>query len=99
MIGRASSSSSISRIVAIGRDPLLVRCRTFFAQGMNVLILIYTNATSLKPANAPCAAVRSSRPMSSNTQDRLAENRLLALLPAAELEHFRRHAEVVPLRQ
>lgn len=36
--------------------------------------------------------------MSSNTQDRLAENRLLALLPAAELESLRRHAEVVSLR-
>jgi CRP-like cAMP-binding protein len=36
--------------------------------------------------------------MSSNTQDRLAENRLLALLPAAELETLRRHAEVVSLR-
>src|SRR5829696_8244222 len=36
--------------------------------------------------------------MSSNTQDRLAENRLLALLPAAELDALRRHAEVVPLR-
>jgi CRP-like cAMP-binding protein len=36
--------------------------------------------------------------MSSNTQDRLAGNRLLALLPAQELEHLRRHAEVVPLR-
>ena len=37
--------------------------------------------------------------MSSNTQDRLAENRLLALLPAAELEQVWRHAEVVALRQ
>lgn len=36
--------------------------------------------------------------MSSNMQDRLAENRLLALLPAAELETVRRHAEVVTLR-
>jgi CRP-like cAMP-binding protein len=36
--------------------------------------------------------------MSSNTQDRLAENRLLALLPAAELDTLRRHAEVVKLR-
>jgi CRP-like cAMP-binding protein len=36
--------------------------------------------------------------MSSNTQDRLAENRLLALLPAAEVEALRRHAEVVSLR-
>lgn len=37
--------------------------------------------------------------MSSNTQDRLAENRLLALLPAAELETLRHCAEVVPLRR
>jgi CRP-like cAMP-binding protein len=36
--------------------------------------------------------------MSSNVQDRLAENRLLALLPAAELDTLRRHAEVVSLR-
>jgi CRP-like cAMP-binding protein len=36
--------------------------------------------------------------MSSNTQDRLAENRLLALLPAAELETLWRQAEVVSLR-
>ena len=36
--------------------------------------------------------------MSSNTQDRLRENRLLALLPAAELDTLRRHAEVVKLR-
>jgi CRP-like cAMP-binding protein len=36
--------------------------------------------------------------MSSNTQDRPAENRLLALLPAAELDTLRRHAEVVSLR-
>lgn len=36
--------------------------------------------------------------MSSDMQDRLAENRLLALLPAAELETLRRHAEVVALR-
>ena len=36
--------------------------------------------------------------MSSNRQDRLAENRLLALLPAAELDALRRHAEIVPLR-
>ncbi len=36
--------------------------------------------------------------MSSDTQDRLAENRLVALLPAAELETLRRHAEVVSLR-
>jgi CRP-like cAMP-binding protein len=36
--------------------------------------------------------------MSSNTPDRLAENRLLTLLPSAELEHLRREAEVVSLR-
>jgi CRP-like cAMP-binding protein len=36
--------------------------------------------------------------MSSTTQDRLAENRLLALLPAAELETLRSQAEVVSLR-
>lgn len=36
--------------------------------------------------------------MSSNTQDRLAENRLLALLPASDLDTLRRHAEVVSLR-
>ena len=36
--------------------------------------------------------------MSSDAKDRLAENRLLALLPAAELERLRRHAEVVSLR-
>jgi CRP-like cAMP-binding protein len=36
--------------------------------------------------------------MSSDTQDRLAKNRLLALLPAAELETLRRHAEVLTLR-
>ena len=36
--------------------------------------------------------------MSSNPQDRLAENRLLALLPAAELAHLRGRAEVVKLR-
>ena len=36
--------------------------------------------------------------MSSDTQDRLSENRLLALLPAAELDTLRRHAEVVKLR-
>jgi CRP-like cAMP-binding protein len=36
--------------------------------------------------------------MSTDLQDRLAENRLLALLPAAELDTLRRHAEVVPLR-
>jgi CRP-like cAMP-binding protein len=36
--------------------------------------------------------------MSSTMQDRLAENRLLALLPAGELEPLRRHAEVVSLR-
>ncbi|HEX8147512.1 MAG TPA: Crp/Fnr family transcriptional regulator [Pyrinomonadaceae bacterium] len=36
--------------------------------------------------------------MSSTTQDRLAENRLLASLPAAELDTLRRHAEVVTLR-
>jgi CRP-like cAMP-binding protein len=36
--------------------------------------------------------------MSSNRQDRLAENRLLALLPAAELDVLRRHAEIVTLR-
>ena len=36
--------------------------------------------------------------MSSNTQDRLRENRLLALLPAAELDALRGRAEVVSLR-
>src|SRR5215204_4135391 len=36
--------------------------------------------------------------MSTTTQDRLAENRLLALLPAADLETLRRQTEVVPLR-
>jgi CRP-like cAMP-binding protein len=36
--------------------------------------------------------------MSSDTLDRFAENRLLALLPAAESEALRRRAEVVPLR-
>jgi CRP-like cAMP-binding protein len=36
--------------------------------------------------------------MSSNATDRLAENRLLTLLPPAELEDLRRQAEVVPLR-
>jgi CRP-like cAMP-binding protein len=36
--------------------------------------------------------------MSSNTQDRLVENRLLALLPADELDALRRHADFVPLR-
>ncbi len=36
--------------------------------------------------------------MSTNISDRLAENRLLKLLPAAELEDLRRQAEVVPLR-
>ncbi len=36
--------------------------------------------------------------MSTNTQDRLAENRLLALLPVSNLETLRRHAEVVSLR-
>jgi CRP-like cAMP-binding protein len=36
--------------------------------------------------------------MSSNAQDRLDENRLLALLPAAELDALRRRAEVVSLR-
>jgi CRP-like cAMP-binding protein len=36
--------------------------------------------------------------MSSNTRDRLAENRLLALLPAGELEQLRRNCEVVSLR-
>jgi CRP-like cAMP-binding protein len=36
--------------------------------------------------------------MSSETQERLAGNRLLALLPAAELDTLRRHAEVVSLR-
>ena len=36
--------------------------------------------------------------MSSDRQDRLAENRLLALLPAAELEALRCHAEVVAMR-
>jgi CRP-like cAMP-binding protein len=36
--------------------------------------------------------------MSSDTQERPAENRLLALLPAAGLEALRRHAEVVSLR-
>ncbi|HEX8285234.1 MAG TPA: Crp/Fnr family transcriptional regulator [Pyrinomonadaceae bacterium] len=36
--------------------------------------------------------------MSSNTRERLAENRLLALLPADELDALCRHAEVVSLR-
>jgi len=36
--------------------------------------------------------------MSSDTQERLAGNRLLSLLPAAELERLRPHAEVVSLR-
>ena len=36
--------------------------------------------------------------MSSVMHDRLVENRLLALLPAAELETLRRHVEVVALR-
>ncbi len=36
--------------------------------------------------------------MSTNTQERLVENRLLALLPAPDLDTLRRHAEVVPLR-
>ena len=36
--------------------------------------------------------------MSTNSQDRLAENRLLALLPAAELDALRGRAEVVSLR-
>ena len=45
MTGRASSSSSINRIVAIGRDPLSVRCVTH-VRGMNMLI-IYTTATIL----------------------------------------------------
>lgn len=36
--------------------------------------------------------------MSSDAHDRLAENRLLALLPAAELDALRRHAEAVALR-
>lgn len=36
--------------------------------------------------------------MSVNTQDRLADNRLLALLPAEEVEMLRRHSEVIPLR-
>src|ERR1044072_6967610 len=36
--------------------------------------------------------------MSSDALHRLAENRLLALLPAAEREHLRRQAEIVPLR-
>ncbi len=36
--------------------------------------------------------------MSSNTRDRLAENRLLALLPAPELEALRGRAEAVSLR-
>jgi CRP-like cAMP-binding protein len=36
--------------------------------------------------------------MSSAMPERLAENRLLALLPAAELDTLRRHAEVVSLR-
>ncbi|HEX8719570.1 MAG TPA: Crp/Fnr family transcriptional regulator [Pyrinomonadaceae bacterium] len=36
--------------------------------------------------------------MSANTQDRLARNRLLAALPAAELERLRARAEVVTLR-
>jgi hypothetical protein len=35
--------------------------------------------------------------MSSNTRDRLDENRLLALLPAEELEQLRRHGELVSL--
>lgn len=36
--------------------------------------------------------------MSSDAQDRLTLNRLLALLPAQELDTLRRHVEVVPLR-
>lgn len=36
--------------------------------------------------------------MSSDTQDRLAENRLLALLPASDLDALRPRAEVVALR-
>ena len=36
--------------------------------------------------------------MASNTQDRLAENRLLALLPAPELDALRGRAEIVSLR-
>jgi CRP-like cAMP-binding protein len=36
--------------------------------------------------------------MSSDTRDRLAENRLLALLPARELDTLRGRAELVPLR-
>jgi CRP-like cAMP-binding protein len=36
--------------------------------------------------------------MSSNTQDRLVENRLLALLPADELDALRHHADFVSLR-
>src|SRR3712207_1880694 len=36
--------------------------------------------------------------MSSAAPDRLAENRLLALMPAAELDALRQHAEVVSLR-
>ncbi|HEX8187476.1 MAG TPA: Crp/Fnr family transcriptional regulator [Pyrinomonadaceae bacterium] len=36
--------------------------------------------------------------MSSDTRDRLGENRLLALLPAAEQEALRRHAELISLR-
>src|SRR5687768_5218543 len=36
--------------------------------------------------------------MSSDQQDRLSENRLLALLPPEELENLRRRAEVVSLR-
>lgn len=36
--------------------------------------------------------------MSTDTQDRLSANRLLALLPAGELEQVRSQAEVVPLR-
>ena len=36
--------------------------------------------------------------MSSNSPDRLAENRLLALMPGPELDDFRRHAEILSLR-
>src|ERR1044071_6815482 len=37
--------------------------------------------------------------MSSNTRDRLAENRLLALLPAAEFERLGQHAQAVAPRR
>jgi CRP-like cAMP-binding protein len=36
--------------------------------------------------------------MSTDAQGRLADNRLLALLPAQEIDALRRHAEIVPLR-